>query len=180
MKLTLESLYKDHDNLRRVLYLIEQLLIDIYRGSSKCYPMLQRILAYIQEYPERVHHPAEDAMFSVVLKSGVSDRQLREDINTLIRDHSEIEEITRDAIAAVESMLASTNLENTDVGTKLCALLTRQRSHLLFEEMKIYPHIEEYLGSEDWGKISTLIPDQEDPIFGEKVRKEYEYIFKAL
>jgi len=180
MKITLETLYKDHDNLRRILYLLEQLLIDLYRGSSQSYPMLQRILAYIQDYPERVHHPAEDAMFSVILKNGVSNKKFREDIKALMKDHSEIEGITRNTIETVEPMLTSTHHDITDVGNKLSTLITRQRSHLLFEEMNIFPYIAEHLSNEDWEKIAALIPDHEDPIFGDKVRKEYELIFKAL
>ena len=180
MKPGLESLYKDHDNLRRILYLLEQLLIDIYRGSSKCYPMLQRILAYIQDYPEYVHHPAEDAMFSVMIDNGISDRKLRGDINTLIKDHSEIEGITRDTIEAVEAMQAGADRDITNVGDKLCTLISRQRSHLYFEEMNIYPLIEGCLDNADWEKVASLVPNIEDPIFGDKVRKEYELIFKAL
>ena len=180
MKLTLESLYKDHDNLRGILYLLEQLLIDIYRGSSQSYPLLQRALAYIQDHPERVHHPAEDAMISVALKEDVSDGKFREDVNTLMKDHSEIEGIIRDAIEAVELMLVSKHPDITDIGNKLSTLINRERLHLLFEEMNIYPHIAEHLGSEDWEKIAALVPDYEDPIFGDKIRKEYERIFKAL
>jgi len=59
MKLTLETLYKDHDNLGRILCLLEKLLIDLYRGSSGSHLLLQRILVYIQDYP------AEYAVFSL-------------------------------------------------------------------------------------------------------------------
>jgi hypothetical protein len=44
----------------------------------------------------------------------------------------------------------------------------------------IYPYIAEHLSNENWDNISALIPDYEDPIFGDKVRKEYELIFKDL
>ena len=180
MKLTLESLYKDHDNLRRVICLLEQSLIDIYREADKNYPMIQRVLAYIQDYPARVHHPAEDAVYSVIFKKGVSNSKFREDVNTLMKEHSEIEGLIRDAIKAVGPVPVNTSPEIADIGDKLSMLINRQREHLLFEEMNVYPHIAEYLDNEDWEKISTLIPDYEDPIFGEKVRKEYERIFKAL
>ena len=180
MKLTLESLYKDHDNLRRVVCLLEQSLIDIYRGSAKNYPMIQPILAYIQDYPARVHHPAEDAVFSVIFKKGVSSRKFREDVNILMREHSEIEGLIRDAIKSVGSMPGSMPSDIADIGDKLSIFINRQRSHLLFEEMNIYTYFAEYLDSEDWENISALIPDYEDPIFGDQVRKEYERIFKAL
>lgn len=180
MKLTLESLYKDHDNLRRILYLLEQLLIEIYRGTSMNYPMLQRILAYIQYYPEQVHHPAEDAMFSVIIKNGTDNKKLCEDINTLMKDHSQIEAITRDSIKAVEAMHSSTHHDITGIGNKLFNLIKRQRSHLMFEEMHIYPYIAEHFDSEQWDRIADIIPDLEDPVFGENVGKEYELLFRAL
>ena len=180
MRLTLETLYKDHDNLRRILCLLERLLIDIYRGSSAGHLMLQRILIYIQDYPSRIHHPAEYAVFSAISKDGDSNKKFHEDVNTLMEDHSEIDDIIKNAIEAVGPNLVSTHPDITDIGNKLSTLITRERSHLLFEEMNIYPYVAEHLSGEDWENISALIPDYEDPIFGNKARKEYELIFKAL
>ena len=180
MRLTLETLYMDHDNLRRILCLLEKLLIDIYRGSPESYLLLQRILIYIRDYPSRIHHPAEYAVFSIISKEGGSNRKFHDNVNTLMNDHSEIDDIIRNAIEAVEPRLVSTHPDITDIGGKLSTLITRERSHLLFEEMNIYPYIAEHLSSEDWENISALTPDYEDPIFGDKVKKEYELIFKAL
>jgi hemerythrin-like domain-containing protein len=180
MRLTLDTLYKDHDNLRRVLCLLEQLLIDIYRGSPESYPMIQRILIYIQDYPARIHHPAEYAVFSVMSKNGVSSRQFREDVDTLMKDHAEIEGVIRSAINVIGPALVSVRPDIASIGDSLSAVINRERSHLLFEEMNVYPYIAEHMGSENWEIISALIPDYEDPLFGDKVRKEYESIFKAL
>ena len=180
MRLTLETLYMDHDNLRRILCLLEKLLIDVYRGSSADHLMLQRILIYIQDYPSHIHHPAEYAVFSAISKDGDSNKKFHEDVNTLMEDHSEIDDIIKNAIEAVDTNLVRTPPDITDIGGKLPTLITRERSHLLFEEMNIYPYVAEHLSGKDWENISSLIPDYEDPIFGNKVRKEYELIFKAL
>ena len=180
MKLTLKTLYKDHDNLRSILCLLERLLIDIYRGSSANHLMLQRILRYIQDYPSRIHHPAEYAVFSAISKEGRSNKKFHEDVNTLMEDHSEIDSLIKYAIEAVGPGPISTYPDITDIGDKLSTLITRERTHLLFEEKNIYPYIAEHLSNENWDNISALIPDHEDPIFGDKVRKEYELIFKAL
>lgn len=180
MRLTLETLYKDHDNLRRILCLLEKLLIDVYRGSSEGNLMLQRILKYIHEYPSRIHHPAEYAVFSAISREGESNRKFHEDVNTLMEDHAEIDDIIRAAIEAVSPRLVSTNLNMTDIADRLSTLIARERAHLLFEETNIYPFIAEHLTSEDWENISALIPDYDDPIFGDKVRKEYERIIEAL
>jgi len=180
MKLTLESLYRDHDGLRRILYLLEELLISIYRGSSQNYSLLRRILAYIQDHPERIHHPAEDAVFSVMFKNGVNDRKFRDDVNTLMKDHSEIEGIIRETIEAVDNILVSHHPGVADIGDRLSTLINLQRAHLLFEEMNVYPRIAEHLGEKDWEDIALLVPDHEDPIFGGEIKKEYELIFKAF
>lgn len=180
MKLTLELLYRDHDGLRRILYLLEQLLIDIYRGSPRSYPMIQRLLAYIQDHPERVHHPAEEAVFSVIFKNGLSNRKFREDVKTLMTDHSEIEGIIRNTVEALGPLLLGANPDITDFGNTLSTLLNRQRSHLLFEEMNVYPYIAEHLGNGDWEEIAALVPDYENPIFDAQIKTEHELIFKAL
>ena len=180
MKLTLEVLYRDHDGLRRILYLLEELLIDVYRGSSQSYPMVQRLLAYIQDHPERVHHPAEEAIFSVIFKNGLDNKKFREDVNTLMKDHSEIEEAIRNAVEAVGNMLVSINPDLTEFGKTLSTLINQQRSHLLFEEMNIYPYIAKHLGSDDWEEIAALVPDYEYPIFVDQVKKEYGLIFNTL
>jgi hemerythrin-like domain-containing protein len=180
VKLTLKTLYKDHDNLRSILCLLERLLIDIYRGSSANHLMLQRILRYIQDYPSRIHHPAEYAVFSAISKEGRSNKKFHEDVNTLMEDHSEIDSLIKNAIEAVGPGPISTYPDITDIGDKLSTLITRERSHLLFEEKNIYPYIAEHLSNENWDNISALIPDYEDPIFGDKVKKEYELIFKTL
>ena len=180
MKLTLETLYKDHDNLRKILCLLERLLIDVYRGSPDSYPLMQRVLIYIQEYPSRIHHPAEYAVFSMMSKNGASSRKFHDDVNTLMQDHTDIEDIIRNAIKAVGPALASAHTDMTDIGGRLSAVINRERSHLLFEEMNIYPYIAEHMEKENWEAISALIPDYEDPLFGDQVRKEYESIYKAL
>jgi hemerythrin-like domain-containing protein len=137
MKLTLKTLYKDHDNLRSILCLLERLLIDIYRGSSASHLMLQRILRYIQDYPSRIHHPAEYAVFSAISKEGRSNKKFHEDVNTLMEDHSEIDSLIKNAIEAVGPGPISTYPDITDIGDKLSTLITRERSHLLFEEKNI-------------------------------------------
>ena len=180
MKLTLETLYKDHDNMRRILCLLERLLIDIYRGSSINYQMIQKILIYLQNYPACIHHPAEYAVFSSISEDGCKNRKFHEYVKTLMKEHIELDCITRNLIETTESMLAGTHSDIADIGGELSTLINLDRAHLLFEEMNIYPFIAEHLSDEDWETISALVPDYEDPIFGDKVERDYELIFKAL
>jgi len=142
--------------------------------------LLHQILVYIQDYPARIHHPAEFAVFSAIARNGGKHGKFHEDVHTLMQDHEEIEDITKDAIASVEPLLAGTQPDIANAGVTISTLIHRERSHLLFEEMHIYPYIAVHLRNEDWEKISALVPDHEDPVFGKQVRKEYEPIFRAL
>lgn len=177
---SIATLYRDHDNLRKILYLLEQSLVDVCRGYIKDYHTLQHILVYIQDYPERVHHPAEDVMFAVLLEHDIGDRSFIENIKKLVKDHSELEVITRNASEAVELAIGDADHDVAEVVSSLSILLSRKRQHILFEEMKIFPYINKYLNSEDWEKIVALVPDDEDPIFGSIPRKEFEQIFSAI
>ena len=96
-----------------------------------------------------------------------------------MKDHSEIEGLIRNTVEALGPMLVDANADVSDFGNKLSTLLNRQRSHLLFEEMNVYPYVAEYLGNEDWREIAALVPDYEQPIFGEQIEKEHKLIFKA-
>jgi len=180
MALTLETLYKDHDNLRRILFLAESLLIDLCRGTSCDYPLLQRLLAYIQDYPERVHHPVEDAMLTTIFSNDVGGEKFRKDSSALIKDHTAIEKITREAVQAVESLLVEPEQDSARIAGILSTLISRQRSHILFEEVNIYPYISKHLDGEEWKRIAATVPDLDDPVFGDRVRAEYEMLVSAL
>ena len=119
-------------------------------------------------------------MFSTISKEGRANKKFHENVNILMEDHSEIDSLIKNAIQAVGPRLTGTHPDITDIGDKISALIIRERSHLLFEEKNIYPYIAEHLSNENWENISALIPVYDDPIFGDKIRKEYELIFKAL
>ena len=177
---SIATLYRDHDNLRKVLSLLEQSLVDICRGYLKDYRTLQHIIVYIQDYLELVHHPAEDVMFAVLFEHDIRHLEFSDKVKTLVKAHSELEVITRSASEAVESAIGRPDHDVADMVSSLSTLLSRQRSHIQFEEVYIFPYINKYLSSEDWEKIVALVPDDEDPVFGSIPRKEFEQILNAI
>lgn len=180
MQHSLESLYRDHDNLRRVLFLVEQLLVDLHRNSLTELSLLRRCLSYIMDYPELAHHPAEDALFSILFKKGINDEKLEKNIRSLMKDHSDIEVITRKAVETIDSAITGKEANLQEIGERLSELIHRQRKHILYEELNIYPGIARLLDEDDWKQVEALVPSKDDPVFSENTRKEYEQLFRSL
>lgn len=142
--------------------------------------MMYHILIYIRDFPSNIHHPAEYAVFSAMANNSGTDKKFRGDVDFLMKDHAEIENMLFGAIKTVESMLTQKNPDARFIGSMLAAIINKERAHLMHEEVNIYPYIAEHSDSKAWETISALTPDYEDPIFGGKVKKEYEPIVNAL
>jgi hemerythrin-like domain-containing protein len=169
----LAALRADHDNLRKLLFLLEQLVVDLCRDTAVDFALLRRILVYFQDFPERVHHPAEDALFSVLLADGVGDEKLRENVRRLIRDHSRLEGQTRGVIRQVDGIIERTRWDIPALAAGLHELVRSQREHLMFEDMQLYPFIARQLDPAQWERIAALLPAGNDPLFGLQVGEEY-------
>lgn len=95
----LSSLLIEHDHIRKTLNLLEMQFLDLCRDRTPDYSIMLSIVVYIQEYPEQVHHPLEEAIFSILLKRVSDEGKL---IRELVTDHTELEVVTRGLRRSVE------------------------------------------------------------------------------
>ena len=65
---TIAALDRDHANVARLLELLESEILAIEVGKTPDYPLLQDIMRYMTQYPDRFHHPKEDLIFVQLLK----------------------------------------------------------------------------------------------------------------
>ena len=68
MPQVIEALERDHANIEKVLVLLESEILAIEVGKTPDYPLLQDIMCYMTQYPDRFHHPKEDLVFAQLLK----------------------------------------------------------------------------------------------------------------
>jgi hemerythrin-like domain-containing protein len=172
----LSRLLTDHDHIRKTLNLLEIQFLDLCRGRTPDYAMMLSILVYIQEYPEQAHHPLEDAMFAALIRRDEEGVKLARD---LIKDHTELEIVTR----KLRSTLESTRAGDTPSGKlkrQLSTFISRQRHHLYAEEEKLYPLAKRLLTQQDWRTIEAMVPRIDDPVFGERTQNDYELLYRAV
>lgn len=171
----LNRLLNEHNHILRTLNLLEMQFLDLCRGNMPDYSLMRSIIAYIQEYPEQAHHPLEDMIFSV-LKERIDDAKL---IQELITDHTKLEIDTRKLRESLETLKGGI-VSSEKFKRQLSRFLTNQRQHIYIEEIKLYPLVKTFLTKKDWKHIKSITLILNDPVFGERTRNDYEFLFREI
>ena len=149
----LTRLLVEHDHILKTLNLLEMQYLDLCRGGMPDFSLMRSILEYVQEYPEQVHHPLEDRIFSILLER-VDETGL---IRQLMAEHVELETETRKIRESLK-LLESGAVSKEDIRDQLSNFLIGQRQHMYIEEEKIHPLIESTLTKEDWDHVQSAVP----------------------
>lgn len=149
----LARLQIEHDHILKTLNLLEMQFLDLCRGGTPDYSLMRSIMVYIQEYPEQVHHPLEDMIYSILLER-VDEVKL---IQELITEHTELEAETRKLRKSLK-LLKSGNASKDKIKKQLSTFLVRQRQHIYIEEEMVHPLIESFLTKKDWSHVLSSVP----------------------
>lgn len=153
----LARLQVEHDHILKTLNLLEMQFIDLCRGGTPDFSLMRSILEYIQEYPEQIHHPLEDKVYSVLLER-VDEVGLIQD---LMAEHVELEKETRQIKESLK-LLESGVISKDDIRKQLSTFLVRQRQHMYIEEEKVHPLIESVITEQDWEHVQKTLPLYKD------------------
>ena len=171
----LNRLLVEHDHILRKLSLLELQYLDLCRGKIPDYSLMRSIIVYIQEYPEKIHHPLEDMIFSILLKR-------KDDVDfvqELITEHTQLEVVTRKLRESLES-LSSGTVSKEELKQQLSEFLVGQRRHIYREETDVYPLIQSVLTKEDWQQLHSAVPVLDEPMFGRRTREDYERLYREI
>jgi hemerythrin-like domain-containing protein len=171
----LNRLLVEHDHILRKLNLLELQYLDMCRGKVPDYSLMRSIIVYIQEYPEQIHHPLEDMIYSILLKR-VDDVEF---VQELITEHTQLEVVTRRLRDSIES-LSSDIASKEELKQQLSEFLVGQRQHIYTEEIKVYPLVQSVLTKEDWRQLQSMVPILDGPIFGRRTRDDYERLYREI
>ena len=173
----ISKLLTEHDHIRKTLNLLEIQFLDLCRGRIPNYSIMLSIVVYIQEYPERAHHPLEDAVFSILIDRGAVQAQLA---RKMIKEHTKLEIITRKLRESLELQKSGEVSDEEELKKQLIIFLSRQRRHLYAEETSLYPLIQTTVTKRDWDTIKSIVPSMDDPIFGARTRNDYERLSREI
>lgn len=177
---TLRVIREEHGTLAAILRSLRMLA---ERGPGKepgtFFDAMRAMLFYIDEFPERLHHPKETELLFPRVAAAAPDVGVA--VARLDRDH----EYTEHAVREIQHLLLGWELLGearrqvfVDAFTKYVNLYL---AHMRLEEQEILPAAEKYLSEADWKLLDAAFEENCDPLTGKyKPDPVYEQLFSRI
>lgn len=143
--------------------------------------LVRSMLHYIDAFPERLHHPKEDAYLFERLTART--QECDETIKELRAQHASAGELVHAMQAAVEDY-ATVKGDTSAVLTRLATAVHRfadaQWAHMNLEEGTILPTARKYLTEQDWSTIYRAFSVNGDPRFDADLGDGFKTLYTRL
>ncbi len=157
--------------------LTEKLVILKEGEKTPNFALMLDAVDYLEKYADLYHHPKEDIVYSFLLKN--SD-VARETIDMLMREHQDLKRTTGQLRQAIDGVLHGDILLKDRFIEQLAVFIKQQQSHLDIEEASIFPLLEKGLNADDWERIEKIMPTRTDPLFGDRLEKQYATLYERI
>jgi hemerythrin-like domain-containing protein len=142
------------------------------------FALIEAMLRYIEDFPERLHHPKEDGcLFPAVL---ARRPDLRPVVDELEHEHA----AGRPATDALKRALGTFRAEGSAGQPAFAAALAQyidfHWKHMAKEEQQIMPAAEETLTPQDWASIDAAFAANADPLSGIDASREMRELFRRI
>ena len=175
----IDTILDEHRSLAAVLHGLLYLVRGIdSRRMDADFKLLGAMIYYIDAFPERLHHPKEDAYLFKQLR-------LRHPEAGPLLDRLDAEH-RAGAVKIRELEHALTRFEHGGAegfpafATAVEAYAAFHWQHMRVEEEEVLPLAKKYLLPEDWKAIDAAFAGNTDPLFGAKANSEYDTLFRRI
>ena len=177
---SLDIIRDEHSSLAAMLQSM-RMLVDRGPGrdARQFFDVLRAMLFYIDEFPERLHHPKEtELLFPRVARAAP---EVGVAVARLDRDHEYTEKAVRDIqhlLLAWELLGETRRQAFVDGFTRYVDLYL---AHMQLEEQEILPAAERHLSEADWQALDQAFEQNCDPLTGKyKPDPVYEQLFARI
>lgn len=169
----------EHRSLAAVIHGLEFVVREARRsGNPPSFPLLHAMLYYIREFPERLHHPKENAYLFRKLRMRTSEFDAT--LDELERQHDEGNRLVaelEDSVVRYESDPGSGLRAFAEAAERFA---NAQMSHMRLETKVILPAARGRLKAEDWTEIGTAFAENGDPRFSIDNNEEFRQLFARI
>jgi hemerythrin-like domain-containing protein len=173
----IDILLEEHQNIEKLLLVLEHELEVFDRSGRPDYEILQSIIQYFQDYPESCHHPKEEMIFE---KLKARDSAAAKRFGDVEADHGVEAKRLRSFARAVDYILADQEFLRESFHLAVHDFIEHQRQHLEKEERLLFPAAVKALRSEDWAEIDARLDDRKDPLFNSVVEEKFHNLQKTI
>jgi hemerythrin-like domain-containing protein len=178
MKNAISILKSEHRSISAVLHGLKELARMAQDAKVRPrFQVLRSMVRYIDEYPERLHHPKEDEhLFARVLNRAPEARALVEGLHA---EHQEGARLIRELERALLFFEEGWPVGAREFQDKVDAYAAFHWQHMRKEEHELLPLAERVLSADDWRAIDRAFAANEDPIAALEER-DYEKLFTRI
>lgn len=177
--LTLRIIRDEHGALAAMLRTIPLLLAEHRRqGTLPDFAALRAMIFYVDEFPERLHHPKESELLFPKLRARAPE--LRDTLDKLDADHERGENAIRElehSLLAFE-MLGEPRRERFE--RQVERYVGAYLQHMELEEREILPAAMHILSTEDWAELDEAFAANRDPLTGHAPDEAYQGLFQRI
>jgi hemerythrin-like domain-containing protein len=161
--------------LHGLLYLVREIRL---RGATPDFELLGAMLHYIDAFPERFHHPKEDAYLFRRLRE--RDPGSSEILDRLEREHREGAQRIGGLKDALARYQRDGKREFAAFAQGVADFASFHWEHMRVEEVDVLPRARKHLTPSDWAEIDAAFADNDDPLLGETARTNYRKLFRRI
>jgi hemerythrin-like domain-containing protein len=157
-----------------------QALVTRYRdaGNERNFELFDAMLRYIENVPDRLHHPKEDqVLFPALLRSAAAGKEL---VGELERDHARGEPMIAALRGAFHAFSDGTVNGLNQLATAVDDFAEFYWHHMRKEEQQLLPLAVAHLTPADWQRVESAFGDNTDPLFGAKLADDYRQLYQAI
>jgi hemerythrin-like domain-containing protein len=177
--LTLQIIRQEHAGVSAVLRSLQP-LVDAGPGDEplRFFDVVRAMLFYIDEFPEKRHHPKESNLLFPRLARAVPE--LMPVIRRLESDHMMGEGRVRELQHALLAWELIGESRRDAFVTLMQDYVRFYLDHMKVEETQLLPAAERALSADDWAQLDRAFEDDRDPLAGGVRDPSYERLFTRI
>jgi hemerythrin-like domain-containing protein len=163
MNNAIQTIRDEHRSIAAVLHALKQLAKDAQDTSVEPrFDVFRAMIYYIDQFPERLHHPKEDKyLFARLEARAPHTKPLLDDLRA---EHVMGAQLIRDLEQALVGLEVGWAGGPTAFLAAVNAYAEFHWNHMRKEEQQVLPLAERHLAAEDWREIEAAFAGNSDPI----------------
>lgn len=168
----------EHRSLAAVVHALQYLARQISEGKEPNMTLLGAIAHYLLQFPEKLHHPAEDKFLFAPLRAKTSES--KEVMERLEAEHAAGDARAAKLSGALSELAASSPGSIAHFNLAVDEYANFYWAHIMCEETLVLPLAERVLTEEDWAAAADGFAANHDPLYGTDTANEFDALFKRI
>lgn len=177
MAAVVDALRQEHRNIGRLLEALEHQIGVFADGDAPDYDIIVGVADYFLDYPDRCHHPKEDAIAAALAARHPAEMQA---VGDLAGEHSALHQRAQRFRQTVGVLLNDADIARAEVVDAARRFIDAERAHMRKEDAVFLPLAERLLSDADWRDIEGELGQRRDPVFGDRVEGGFRALSERL